>query len=78
MGACWSSKGSARKTHRRTFSLLISIAGGSGTADSYSYDIAGQRFPVSETAYHALVDGVPYRFYYLPRSKTLINIEPLG
>lgn len=71
-------EGGARKAHRRTFSLLGSIAGGDGTADFYYYDIAGQRFPVSETAYHALVDGVAYRFYYLPRSKTLVNIEPLG
>jgi hypothetical protein len=71
-------EGKARKAHRRTYSLLGSIAGGSGTTDFYSYDIAGQRFPVSETAYHALVDDVPYRFYYLPRSRTIINIEPLG
>lgn len=71
-------EGGARKAHRRTSSLLGSIAGGSGTTDYYSYDIAGQRFPVSETAYHALVDDVPYRFYYLPRSKTIVNIEPLG
>ena len=71
-------EGSARKAHRRTSSLLENIAGGDGTTDYYSYDIAGQRFPVSETAYHALVDGVPYRFYYLPRSKTIVNIEPLG
>jgi hypothetical protein len=70
--------GSARKAHRRTFSLIASIAGGNGSADSYWYEIAGQRFPVSETAYHALVEGVPYRFYYLRRSKTLVNIEPLG
>jgi hypothetical protein len=70
-------EGGARKAHRRTYSLLGSIVGGDGTADFYSYDIAGQRFPVSETAYHALVDDVPYRFYYLPRSKTLVNIEPL-
>lgn len=71
-------EGGARKAHRRTFSFLASAAGGDGTADSYYYDIAGQRFAVSETAYHALVDGVPYRFYYLPRSTTLVNIEPLG
>jgi hypothetical protein len=71
-------EGKARKAHRRTSSLLGSIAGGDGTTDYYYYDIAGQRFSVSETAYHALVDDVPYRFYYLPRSKTIINIEPLG
>ncbi|MGI8855360.1 MAG: hypothetical protein ACR2JW_06390 [Thermomicrobiales bacterium] len=70
-------EGGARKAHGHTHSLLGSIAGGDGTADYYYYDIAGQRFSVSETAYHALVDDVPYRFYYLPRSKTIINIEPL-
>lgn len=70
--------GAARKAHRRTFSLAGSIAGGDGAADSHWYEIAGQRFPVSATAYHALVEGVPYRFYYLRRSRTLVNIEPLG
>ncbi len=77
-GRVLSVEGGARKAHRRTSSLLGSIAGGDGTTDSYYYDIAGQRFSVSATAYHALVDDVPYRFYYLPRSKTIINIEPLG
>jgi hypothetical protein len=44
---------------------------------NYAYEIQGVRFNVSERGYNALIEGVQYRGYYLPRSKVLVNIEPL-
>ncbi len=43
----------------------------------YYYTLEGMKFQVSQQAYQALVVGLPYRFYYLPRSRALVNIEPL-
>jgi hypothetical protein len=43
---------------------------------SYYYVIGGQRFSVSKGAYNALLEGKPYRIYYVPRSKRLVSIEP--
>jgi hypothetical protein len=41
----------------------------------YYYVIGEQRFEVNKTAYTALIDGLEYRIYYLPRTKKLISIE---
>ncbi len=46
-------------------------------AYKYAYEIQNMRFSVSERSYNALVEGVRYRAYYLPRTKVLVNIEPL-
>lgn len=43
---------------------------------SYYYALNNIRFSVSTAGYNALVEGRPYRIYYLPRSKTLLGIEP--
>jgi hypothetical protein len=37
----------------------------------------GQRFIVSQKGYAALTEGPSYRLYYVPRSKRLVNIEPV-
>ena len=41
----------------------------------YYYVMGEQRFEVNKTAYTALIDGLEYRIYYLPRTKKLISIE---
>ena len=41
----------------------------------YFYTIQGQRFVVNHRAHTALVDGLNYRIYYLPRSKKMLSIE---
>lgn len=41
----------------------------------YYYVIGEKRFEVNKTAYTALIDGLEYRIYYLPRTKKLISIE---
>lgn len=41
----------------------------------YYYVIGEQRFEVNKIAYTALIDGLEYRIYYLPRTKKLISIE---
>jgi len=46
-------------------------------AYNYAYEIQNMRFNVSEGGYNALIEGVRYRAYYLPHSRTLVNIEPL-
>jgi hypothetical protein len=45
---------------------------------SHFYVLDEQRFAVSERAYKALVSGAQYHVYYTPRSKRLVNIEPLS
>lgn len=45
-------------------------------SSSYYYVLNDLRFSVSAAGYAALVEGRPYRLYYLPRSKTLLGIEP--
>src|SRR5579884_951569 len=54
--------------------------GDEGSADvvTYYYKIQGQAFEVAgEAAYEALDESLWYRAYYLPRSKHLVNIEPI-
>lgn len=51
--------------------------GGKSRSTRYYYVINGQRFQVSRRAYTALIDGLEYRIYYLPRTKKLVSIEPL-
>jgi len=36
------------------------------------------KFEVSRRSYSALVAGLAYRLYYVPRSKTMVSIEPLS
>lgn len=49
----------------------------SNKSTSYYYKLDKLSFSVSGTAYNALVEGLRYRVYYLPRSKKLLGIEPL-
>jgi len=44
---------------------------------TYYYVINDRFFPVTQEAYGALIDGLQYRAYYLPRTKRLISIEAL-
>jgi hypothetical protein len=44
---------------------------------TYRYAIGRERFIVSESAYLALISGMPYRVYYGPKSKEIVSIEPL-
>ena len=45
---------------------------------TYYYEISNTRFMIySEAAYHALINDLKYRVYYLPSSKALVNIEAL-
>jgi hypothetical protein len=45
---------------------------------TYHYKVNGLSFQVTARGYAALVVGLRYRIYYLPRSKTLASIEPLS
>jgi|GEM_PF-1472590 len=55
----------ARETRRSRYST------------AYYYVIDGLRFQVSQAAYNALVEGRPYRVYYVPHSQRLISLELL-
>ncbi len=71
-------EGAARKSNGGKFSWMGLVAGSDNPYnENYYYAVGQERFPVAEKAYHALVDGMPCRLYYLPRSKAVINIEPL-
>jgi len=56
--------------------IRVSSSGRSQTTHYY-YVIDDQSFEVSKSAYTALIDGLKYRIYYLPRTKRLISIEAL-
>jgi hypothetical protein len=43
----------------------------------YYYVIDGKSFQVSRRAYTALLEGIDYRIYYLPRTKKMVSIEPI-
>ncbi len=51
----------------------IATRGGS----RYYYVIGERRFQVSYRAYKALLEGIEYRAFYLPRTNMLISIEPI-
>jgi hypothetical protein len=53
------------------------VTGGKNRRTYYYYVINGQRFEVSYRAFAALIDGLEYRLYHLPRTKRLIAIDPL-
>ncbi len=59
---------------RRTFTVTHTQHGSSTT---YYYQLNKQRFTVSGSAYAAFIDGLQYRIYFVPLSKTLVAIEPL-
>lgn len=50
---------------------------GKNRSTYYYYVIGGKSFRVTRRAYTALMDGLDYRIYYLPRTKKLVSIEPL-
>jgi hypothetical protein len=52
-------------------------SGGRNRSTRYYYVINGQSFQVNRRAYTALIDGLAYRVYYLPRTKKLVSIEPV-
>jgi hypothetical protein len=45
---------------------------------SYYYDVNETCFSVNEAGYEALVAGLTYRLYFLPRSQKLVNIEAVA
>lgn len=57
---------------------MISIQRAYSSKTDYYYLVGEQRFEISKRAYAALIEGVKYRVYYLPRTKILFSIEALG
>jgi hypothetical protein len=49
-----------------------------GEETHYYYQIHRQLFGVSRRGYNALIEGIPYRLYYVPHSKTMVSVEPLA
>ncbi len=52
-------------------------SGGKSRSTRYYYVIDGKSFQVNRRAYTALLEGIDYRIYYLPRTKKLVSIEPV-
>ncbi len=65
-------------------SIMRRKSDGESQSTHYYYCVASedrlgdQEFSVDQKAYNALVDGLRYRLYVTPRSRTLIGIEPVG
>ncbi len=62
-------EGVVQKTLRQTF--------GRGASIHYYYKLGNQTWLVTPEAYRALVEGLAYRVYFLPRGKQLVGIEPI-
>ena len=57
---------------------ITSSTGGGDSATAYYYVTKRSSFNIrDEHAYRLLDESLSYRLYFLPRSKTLVNIEPL-
>ena len=73
----------ARALRARGATVVIAVAhdgafcDGRGGGSRYYYRVDNLRFQVSRTAYNALVEGLRYRLYFTPRSRTIVAIEPL-
>jgi hypothetical protein len=48
-----------------------------GRSRTYYYQIGAKDLPVSREAYNALIEGQHYRIYLGPRSKHVVNAEPV-
>ena len=55
----------------------IRTLGHDGGPSSFFYEAGDHRFSVSEQAFEALDERYRYRLYYLPRTRQMVNIEPL-
>lgn len=44
----------------------------------HTFEVNGMLFHVSEAGYDALDERLTYRVYYTPRTKRLLNMEPIG
>jgi hypothetical protein len=49
-----------------------------GRSRSYWFDVGGKRFRVSPAAHTALVQGQPYRVYFLKGSNQIVALEPIN
>jgi len=54
------------------------VSGGKHRTTRYYYLVGGESFEIGSRAYTALIDGLEYRVYYLPHTKSLIAIETLS
>jgi len=62
-------EGVGQKTSRRKSS-------GRSSRTVYYYIIGSQEFEVPQKAYPAMLDGLTYKAYFMPRTKRLLTIEP--
>jgi hypothetical protein len=62
-------EGEGRKISRRKSS-------GKSSRSVYYYVIGDHEFEVPQKAYPALVEGINYRAFFMPRSKRLVTLEP--
>jgi hypothetical protein len=68
-------KGVGRK---HTEKYISTNSSGDDTSRTYYYYIIGKmRFKVTQVAYAAFIDKIEYAAYYLPRTKTMLAIEPI-
>ena len=65
-----SAEGVVQKIERRTYGRTANTF--------YYYRLGNQSWTVTPEAYRALIAGPTYRVYFLPRSKRMVGIEPLG
>ena len=64
-------EGEGRKITRRKSS-------GRSSRTVYYYVIGDHEFEVPQKAFPALVEGINYRAYFMPRSKRLVTLEPIS
>lgn len=59
------------------FEKRVLNSSGRSSSTSYSMSLAGKTFDVSSAVYHAAPEAGIVRLFYLPTSRTVVNLEPL-
>ncbi len=70
--------GSVRSGEGRVTRFTETRRGGRSSYTDYYFGLDELRFSVSSVAYEALIEGLTYRVFYLPRTRMILGMEPLS
>lgn len=71
------SKGTVESAEGAILKRVVDLSGGRSSTSTHYIDVAGNHFRVGPRFYQAAPEAGYVKVYYLPRSKTLVNLEQL-
>ena len=72
-----STSGAVKSAEGKVTRYSQSTGSGRSSRTSYYFALGDLNFSVSNAAYEAMIEGLTYRAFYLPRTRTLLALEPL-